>query len=125
MEDDEIVYNAGNIIISKTLARFGGVTYPVNGIGSVYVAKPKRIGLIIFGLIMGAVGLALLRDDKVQGGGIVFIGIGVVLIIVAITKAHRLMLRTASGDQQAYESRSAKELLQIKAAIERAVMLRG
>jgi hypothetical protein len=36
MEQDEIVYQSGDIIISKTLARFGGVTYPVNGIGSVY-----------------------------------------------------------------------------------------
>jgi hypothetical protein len=84
MEQDEIVYSAGNIVISKTLARFGGVTYPVNGIGSVYVAKPKRLGLIIAGLIVGAFGLPLQSAADTRTAGWVMLGIGAFLILAAI-----------------------------------------
>jgi hypothetical protein len=38
---------------------------------------------------------------------------------------YKLVLRTASGDQQASEDRNAARLLEIKAAIEQAVVSRG
>jgi len=122
---DEIVYNSGNIVISKTLARFGGITYPINGIGSVYVQKPDRAGLIVFGLILIALGLWLANDVNSRIAGFVCAGIGVLIVLAAMGKPHKLMLRTASGDQQAYESTRKRELHEIKAAIEQAVVLRG
>jgi hypothetical protein len=125
MEQDEIVYQSGDIIISKTLARFGGVTYPVNGIGSVYVMKPKRVGLFVVGIIAVIIGLALLPSKDSSVAGLVISVFGALMLLAAWRKPHKLMLRTASGDQQAYESTSKNDLFQIKAAIERAVVLRG
>ena len=41
--EDQITYQDGDIIISKTLARFGGVSYPTVGIGTMNRRSPDPL----------------------------------------------------------------------------------
>ena len=50
MVEQPIYYN-GAVLITQTLAQFGSVTYPINGIGSVRVEVPSgvaRLSLAFF-----------------------------------------------------------------------------
>jgi hypothetical protein len=128
MPDEEVVYQAHDIEISKTLARFKGVTYPINGIGSVRVEKPNRTSGIVIGLILCIIGIIVFAEGKpgeLNWVAIAVAVVGALIVMGAINRPYRLMLRTASGDQQAYETTNKGELLKIKEGIERAVVLRG
>lgn len=124
--EDQITYQDGDIIISKTLARFGGVSYPTVGIGSVRIAAPRRGTLVFFGVVSLIVALSSITSNNPNGGVIfLFLFIGLICLAAAFSKPHTLVLRTASGDVQAHKSKDVEELETIKQAIERAVSLRG
>lgn len=118
------IFHSGNIEVSKTLVRVGGTSYPVNGIGSVYVRAPKRMGTIITGIILIVLTIPFFGSGQlpIAFGFAIF---GALLIIAAIGRPHVLVLRTASGDQQALRSGDKKLLFAVKSAIEEAVALRG
>lgn len=107
------------------MARFGGVSYPIAGIGSVRIKKYDSNLLIGLAVLSGLVGLGVILSNGFSIAAIVFLGIAMLCGLAAKGKASKPMLRTASGDQQAYESRKLAELDAIKTAIEKAVMLRG
>ena len=122
--DEELVFKSDTVVISKTLAQFGGVTYPINGIGSVRIDAPKRENWYLSGAALILVGLFGLGGDGSWGllcilGGAAAIAVGYKFL------PEKLMLRTASGDVQAYESVNIDEVKDIKEAIERAVVMRG
>ncbi|MGI9408336.1 MAG: DUF6232 family protein [Hyphomicrobiaceae bacterium] len=124
--DEELIYQIGDIIVSRTLARFGGISYPINGIGSVFVQKPNRI---IYYAIGGALLVAGVFNVITSGGsdkaGAIPVIVGLGLLVIGFTRTFNLVLRTASGDQQALKSRNAGKVINEKKAIEKAVALRG
>ena len=125
----EFFYESGGVVISGTLARFGNVTYPINGIGSVRVDPPNRRGWIIAGVLLGLLGFISILGARPGEGlnpiSLLMIVAGVAFLIGAFNRPHSLMLRTASGDVQAYSSTNRREIEHIKEAIERAVTSRG
>lgn len=128
-EPQQFLYNALGVVISPTLARFGNATYPINGIGSVRVDPPRRQGLIAGAVIIGGLGLLSISGDKstesTSALGVIMFLVAIACLIRAFNIPYRLMLRTASGDQQAFVSKKREELEKMKQAIEKAVVQRG
>jgi hypothetical protein len=120
MERDEIVYQSGSIVISKTLARFGETSYPINGIGSVFIAAPNRLPYFLAAIFVAVAGVWI-GDQGIWLG----FAIGLLVALAAFGRMYVLILRTASGDQQAMRSCTAKSVSDVKDAIERAVIQRG
>ena len=119
----ENIYSEGNISVTKTLVKVGKTSYPINGIGSVYVYKPNSIVLyVIAGVcIVIAYNAREANPDNVP----VLVIISVVCIVASFLRQSSLKIRTSSGDQQLLKSRNSKLLESIKSAIEKAVALRG
>ncbi|WP_126281944.1 DUF6232 family protein [Roseomonas gilardii] len=122
---DEIIYRAGNVVVSKTLVQIDGTTYPVNGIGSVLVRKSDPKTLIFLAVVCAIIGLIGLTDKQGIPGSIISFAIAAGFIYWAKSKPSILILRTASGDQQALKSRDKNLLQSVKLAIEQAVIARG
>ncbi len=116
----EPVFQSPGVNVTRTLVQIGGASYPVNGIGSVMVIKPRWLGLLIAGGALALAGVAL-----IQSSGIYAVLLGAALIAVGLLLPHRLMIRTASSNQQALTSRNRTFLFSVKQAIETAVALRG
>jgi len=57
------------------------------------------------------------------GGFLVFCGLG--MFFFAASRKHGLVIKTASGDVRAMESKDSNALVKVKAAIERAATIRG
>ncbi len=63
-EPQQFLYKAAGVVITPTLARFGNVTYPINGIGSVRVDPPNRQKLPVGSLLAAADEISGLSDDS-------------------------------------------------------------
>jgi len=122
---EPFLYKDRGVLITPTLAQFANVTYPINSIGSVRVDPPKRKGLLGGAALLGLLGI--INAAPGEGGSIAAILItgAVVCAIAAFTRPYRLMLKTASGDQQAFVSTKVDLLQEMKQAIEKAVVQRG
>ncbi|MGO4173735.1 DUF6232 family protein [Bosea sp. TAF32] len=116
---EEIIYKAGPATVTRTLVRIGGVSYPVNGIGSVRIEPSKAMIFIVLALL--AFVFAMSSPDA-RGVGV---GIACVLALFALTARAKLILRTASGDQTALTAMRKRSLTPVMEAIERAVSIRG
>ena len=57
--------------------------------------------------------------------GIFLLIVAAVLMLAAYLSPHKLVFRTASGNQQALSSRNKAYLFEVKGAVEEAVHLRG
>lgn len=124
--NEQVVFEDGGVQVTKTLARVGGKSFPVNGIGSVFVAVPRRGSLYMYSF--GAAFTAIIAFVSDNSSGVipgVAAVISVVCLLAALAKPHTLVIRTASGDQQALQSKDAAFLASIQRAIEEAVALRG
>lgn len=113
---EEIIYKAGPATVTRTLVRIGGVSYPVNGIGSVRIEPSKAIIFVILAFLFA------MSSPDARGIGVV---IACVLALFALTARAKLILRTASGDQTALTAMRKKALTPVMEAIERAVSIRG
>lgn len=125
---DDTILATATVNISKTMVRIDGVTYPVNGIGSVFVKKPRIVGLLLAALFLGAMGVSgLAQDSGATDGGssVALLLAGAIVLAFALTRPSVLVLRTASRDQKALRSRNSAALLNVKRAIEEAVARRG
>ena len=120
--NDEVIYQAGNVLITRALAHFGNTTFPINGISSVTLAAPVKGGiffgivwLILFLIIAVAVGEAAFL--------ILIFPIGFLIHVCRLP--HAFIIKTASGDSSAMVSRNVTDLQAVKSAIEHAAVLRG
>jgi hypothetical protein len=115
---DELVFQQNNVSVSKTLVKIDGTSYPINSIGSVFIQEASSLGHYIVAAVMFLIGIA-------SGSLIFMVIIAGILVILGINKKSVLILRTASGDQQALRAKDLRFLGAVKSAIERAVSLRG
>jgi len=119
MMAEEIIYKAGAATVTRTLVRIGGVSYPVNGIGSVRIEPSKAVIFIVLAVLAF---LFAMSSSDARGIGI---GIACVLALFALNARAKLILRTASGDQTALTAMRKRALTPVMAAIEQAVSIRG
>lgn len=126
MSQETLIFQDGKISVSKTLVRVGSRSYPINGIGSVDVENPKRGKTFMVALIAGiAAWISISEGNELNGFGVCAAIICALAIITLFLLPYVLVLRTASGDQQALTQRNKDYLLRVKAAIEQAVVTRG
>jgi hypothetical protein len=104
---DEALFEGKGVSVTRTMAKIGGRSYPINGIASVAVVSPHRAG--------GYAGSALL----------VLFALLFVPFPSEISTLYSLVFRTACGDQRALSGRNTNDLFGIKQGIEKAVELRG
>jgi len=123
---EEVIFQQGSVIVTKTLVRIGNKSYPVNGIVSVFV---RNVGIVWWAAIVGAVAvlIGLANSSGASGTQNMVAGlvIGGGLIVYALTRPSVLVLKTAGGDVDALVTRDKAFLNDIKTAIEEAVAKRG
>ncbi|WP_276120362.1 DUF6232 family protein [Pararhizobium qamdonense] len=121
---DGTFFNQNDVKIDKNLARFGTTSYPIANIGSVSVKKLGAGGQAPIGGLIALFGiyLALLQHKTALGVGMIVVG--VVMYYLAKPK-YAILLRTSSGDQQAFESKNESLVSEIKNALETAIVTRG
>ncbi len=125
LDGDEAILKLGGVTVTRTLAKFPSQTFPINGIGSVTLAEPKRAGWIILAFIFGAIALIFFSaGSDAAGVGVFFIILCAVFALIAFSKRHALFIRTASSDTRAMDGDVAT-LSKIKDAIEKAATARG
>lgn len=122
---EEAIFSSGSIIVTKTLAKFPSTTFPINGIGSVSVIKPKVAGKVIGGIIALAIALPAFSSSNSFGLGVIALGVSAIFFWKAYRAPYILVIRTASGDSRAMETPDYEYLAQVKRAIETAATLRG
>jgi len=130
-KENETILALGNVIVTRTLAKFPSQTFPINGIGSVTLVAPRRAGWIIGATFFGLIGFMILmgsssggNDGSGAGVGVFLLVLGGIFFVVAFMKEHGLFIKTASGDARAMEGSPAM-LNKVKDAIERAATMRG
>ena len=116
------LFISDGIVIMRELANIRGTSFPINGIGSVRVAAPNRLGVIPAGLVLCFIGLQTSQNSG--SGSAVWFVLGVVAFIAAYQMKYTLFIYTASSDQPALKG-GKDFLLSVKQAIEAAVTLRG
>lgn len=125
--DDEVIFSEQGVVIDRSLARFGGVSYSVSNINSVVVHRANSKGALLW-LIAGL--LFIFAVGSVVGGNP---ALAVVLFLAAGFAGYKaytnpwnqvLMLRTSGGEQQAYVTRDPALAERIKAALEQAISTR-
>jgi hypothetical protein len=140
-DQDQVILDRGNILVSRSVAQFGNTTYAINAIGSMRIDAPQpRTGQKIFGIILTCLGLILAlglglqlyerkkfsQDDTTTIMIVLAItGIGIGIWSSAKPGPFSLVFRTSSGDVQAYASFDQQDIVEIKQAIETALHLRA
>jgi Family of unknown function (DUF6232) len=122
---EEVIFSSGNVIVSKTLVRIEQASYPIQGIGSVMVDKPVSPGLRGLSVFFGFCSFLGFLGYESRVLGLIFLGLSLLSFYFALNRANVLVLRTASGDQNALRSIDKSHLDSVKNAIEKAVALRG
>ena len=124
----QVLYKKSGVVVTPTLARFDNVTYPISGIGSVRVDRPRRWLAISCAVVLSFFGyLIILGDTKGEATSLVIVlfAVALIFLIWAFGKPYRLVLGTASGDQHAFISVRQQVLEEMKQAIEQAFVRRG
>jgi hypothetical protein len=123
---EEVLLSSGDIVITPYIARFGGVSYQMANIGSVTVFIGSRWrALTKFLLFIAAVAalVGYLNDDPVKIKDsyrfAMFIAAGgIIWQLMFWRRKLTLVLRTSSGDIQAYNTFDRQLIFKIKEAIE-------
>ena len=121
--NEKIYHQKGPVSVTTTMANFGNTNYPVANIGAVSVDSSRATNwggvaiLVIIGLVLFSM--------EVPIGGLIAIAIAGFLIYSSLQVEHRLILRTSSGNTQAFASKSQKEVEEIRDAIVRSIAERG
>jgi hypothetical protein len=123
----DVIYSNGDVMVSSSLVKIAGVSYPVNGIGSVLVSDGELGPLrIFFGILTTGFGLyVFLPGIRSEYNPLLLMTVGLGMVAWGWKKPNALVLRTASGDRSVLVSRDFDMLHKVKAAIEAAVVHRG
>ncbi|HZV19704.1 MAG: hypothetical protein BGP16_11015 [Sphingobium sp. 66-54] len=115
---DDVLFQSGNILITRSVAKFGGATYPIANIGSVSVSEEFPFALLgIFGGL--ATGLGVGAAIGVFAGLVAFAAV-LYSAFKFPKKKQTLTLKTSSGDITAFSSKDQVLVANVRQAIETA-----
>jgi len=114
------IFSDGNISITTAVARFGDTSYPIRNIGAVSLEDDSS-ALFILGVFVLLVGFIMALASSDSSAGTIVIGV-LLAGIGSWLSGEKLILRTSSGNEQAFKSRDKKQVRRIKAAIEEAIV---
>ncbi|WP_114227022.1 MULTISPECIES: DUF6232 family protein [Sphingomonas] len=121
------IYNRGNIRVDRDFARFGSKSYAINKINTVDVRRqPPRRG---WGYVALAFAVLLFLGNSAPGNrnstvSIIALVLFVISLAIFLTAkaSYRLFLMTSSNAVQAYESKDEGEVIELRDAIEGAMV---
>jgi hypothetical protein len=129
----QVIFQSGRISITPTIARFDGVSYQVANIGSVRVlVKPlwHPIAILLYLICVGA-WIAAYNDQPVGKASEAFV-VGLLFGVAGALwqrfwplKEYVLLLKTSSGDVQAYTTRNHDHIVEVKHGLEEAFNARS
>lgn len=131
-----MIYQQGNVSVDHHFARFGSKSYAIDKINSVDVREEKKSGCawIAFAILAGIFGLSAIGTSSsgtaAEAGPLwftfaVFAGTAVLLYIKRPKPVYHLMLATSSGEVQATNTGNRERVLELRQAIETAMVARG
>lgn len=115
---DDVLFQSGDITITRSLAKFGNATYPIANIGSVVIEKdaPNLLGVIALVAIGGGIWVGSYAGWFV---GLLVFG-AVFALSYWVPEKRKLTLKTSSGDVTALSSSDTNLVEGVREAIERA-----
>lgn len=124
-----MIYENGNISVDSHFARFGSKSYAIDKVNSVDIREEKKQG----SLWMALAGLGALLFLAALGSGdvstwivcLVVSGLAVLAYIKRPQPVYHLMLATSSGEVQATNTGNRETIMELRAAIEMAMVTRG
>jgi hypothetical protein len=124
------LFSSGSVSITPHIARFKEVSYQIVNIGSVRVLREKKHHIVMKLLMVVTAGAALVAynyKDTDLDVGATAVYVAVVTFVAAIAWQviwprieYILVLKTSSGDVQAYRTGDREHILEVKHAIEEA-----
>ena len=120
---EQTPYFVDGVQVTSTLVRIDDASYPINGIGSVFIKPAKRTPSVLLAVLFLLVAIKSSQSDAGFAEGAILVAM--VCAVAAVMAKNGLILRTGSGDQRALAAHGRRTLLEVKAAIEQAVALRG
>jgi hypothetical protein len=133
----ELLFELKDARVTPHIATFGGTSYQIANIGSVHVARRKRLNplaVLIFLLGLGIFAAAIVKsrmtglsDDyfsmAVTGVAVMFAAL--LLQLIWPGRVYVLILRTSSGDVDAVTSRNKEFVSNLQKAVEQAFVVRA
>ncbi len=117
--DEDAIYRRRSVVVSSQAARFGDATYPISAITGVRIKSARRVEWAIAGLV--SIGAGVVSIFYNSPAGIAGFVLGTLLLGVALNSKHKLILRTAMGEQRVHAAYRKSELREIMRAIEYAL----
>ena len=132
----QLLFESGDVRITSSIAQFGGTSYQIANIGSVRAGmyktrRPIVIMIFILGLVfliaafadrtleLAAAGLAFRSAELALSSVAIMVGAGLFQLICP-RRNYTLILKTSSGDVQAFTSRKKELVVKVKQAVEQA-----
>ncbi len=125
----ECLFESTGVSVTQARVTIGGTDYPVRNISAVSVEKKAASGclpgvFIVPGLLIIAYGGMMLANHHGGGAplaiGILLCVLGIIFFAVA-SPEYNLVFTSNSGRTVAYTTKSADEIMRIKAAINQAI----
>ena len=114
----EVLFQSGDIIVTRSVAKFGNSTYPIANIGSVIVAD-EASGASGWVLLLG-VGVAIWIGIATHWAVGIAVAIGALVVAARIPGTKKMTLKTSSGDVTALQSKDIHLVESVRNAIEHA-----
>jgi hypothetical protein len=131
---ESVIFEAGSVEITRSVARFGKTSYPIANIGSVTIDLPPppkevtlfgRIALYFMCFVFVAIGALMIYSGVMWGWALVLL-FGAMFFVKpeAPAKEGKLFIRTSSGNEQAFASKDLQLVRNVHDAIQSAIALR-
>lgn len=114
----EILFQSGDITVTRSLAKFGNSTYPIANIGSVIVAD--EVSGVAGWVILIGIGVAIWIGIATHWVAGIAVAIGAFVLAGRIPGSKKLTLKTSSGDVTALQSKDTQLVESVRSAIEQA-----
>ncbi len=130
MTEEKVIYEQGNIKITNMRAIFGDKTYAISNITSVTKKEKTNlfaflpVGIIVFGLAF----MIFAFFNHVNWAMIlfgVFMVVGGYFVAMLLKTEYFVQIGSASGEEQAYKSKSIAKVTEIVKAVNQAMIQQG
>lgn len=130
MTEEKVIYEQGNIKITNMRAIFGDKTYAISNITSVTKKEKTNlfaflpVGIIVFGLAF----MIFAFFNHVNWAMIlfgVFMVVGGYFVAMLLKTEYFVQIGSASGEEQAYKSKSIAKVTEIVKAVSQAMIQQG
>ncbi len=114
----DVLFESSNILITKSVAKFGSATYPVANISSVGISESYPYALL--GIIVALGGMFWAGYAIGAGAGILVLAIALYVTFKRLPKKYSLTIRTSGSDVTVFTSKDYGLVDNVRGALETA-----